>query len=188
MTCLPTAPLQKNCESSHDRLPHDDCEQRKLQCSQDDAESDACSKSDCILDESGRFVELMIGGDCLEALSRQVCCRGKLRAPKGSDFPWLECKALDTAGGDWWAFLGAPIPPPPIAGRQHGGMVCAPGESGAAGCLPRGDRDRSVLLRKLRSSSYLPRASAHHCSRRCHAAAGLHKPRPESFSPAEPGP
>ena len=42
---------------SHDRLPHYDCEQRKLQCSQDDAESDACS---CILVESGRFVEIMI--------------------------------------------------------------------------------------------------------------------------------
>ena len=39
---------------SHDRLPHDDCEQRKLQCSQDDAEIDACSESDCILDELGR--------------------------------------------------------------------------------------------------------------------------------------
>ena len=48
---------------SHDRVPHDDCEQRELQCSQDDAESDACSENDCIPDESGRFVEIVIGGD-----------------------------------------------------------------------------------------------------------------------------
>ena len=61
---------------SHDRLPHDDCEQRKLQCSQDDAESDACSKSDCILDESGRFVEIMIGGD----VDRRRCAGGLSRA------------------------------------------------------------------------------------------------------------
>ena len=45
---------------SHDRLPHDDCEQRKLQCSQDDAEGDACSESDCILDEHGRRSKVLI--------------------------------------------------------------------------------------------------------------------------------
>ena len=41
-------------------LPHDDCEQRELQCSQDDAERDACSKSDCISDESGGCCEVVI--------------------------------------------------------------------------------------------------------------------------------
>ena len=48
---------------SHDRLPHDDCEQRKLQCSQDDAESDVCSESDCILDELGICSEVLIADD-----------------------------------------------------------------------------------------------------------------------------
>ena len=41
-------------------LPHDDCKQRKLQCSQDDAEGDACSESDCILDEHGRRGKVLI--------------------------------------------------------------------------------------------------------------------------------
>ena len=45
---------------SHDRLPHDDCEQREKQCSQDDAEKDACSKSACISDESGGCGEVVI--------------------------------------------------------------------------------------------------------------------------------
>ena len=45
------------------RLPHDDCEQRELQCSQDDAESDACSESDCILDEFGRCSEVLNADD-----------------------------------------------------------------------------------------------------------------------------
>ena len=48
---------------SHDRLPHDDCERRKLQCSQNDAEIDACSESDCILDELGRCSEVLIATD-----------------------------------------------------------------------------------------------------------------------------
>ena len=67
---------------SHDRLPHDDCEQRKLQCSQDDAEIDACSESDCILDELGGCSEVLISDDlagvvvrmeefALSALSRE---------------------------------------------------------------------------------------------------------------------
>ena len=34
---------------------------RKLQCSQDDAEIDACSESDCILDEHGRCSNVLIG-------------------------------------------------------------------------------------------------------------------------------
>ena len=44
-------------------MPHDDSEQRKLQCSQDDAEIDTCSKSDCILDERGRCSEVLIADD-----------------------------------------------------------------------------------------------------------------------------
>ena len=36
---------------------------RKLQCSQDNAESDACSESKCILDELGRFSEVLIPDD-----------------------------------------------------------------------------------------------------------------------------
>ena len=38
---------------SHDRLPHYDCEEGKLQCSQDDAESNAHSKGYCISCEYG---------------------------------------------------------------------------------------------------------------------------------------
>ena len=34
---------------------------RKLQCSQDDAEIDACSESDCILDEHGKCSKVLIG-------------------------------------------------------------------------------------------------------------------------------
>ena len=63
-------------------MPHDDCEQRKLQCSQDDAEIYACSESDCILDELGRCSEVLIADDlagvvvrmdefALSALSRE---------------------------------------------------------------------------------------------------------------------
>ena len=45
VTCLLTVPLQRVAKvPSHDRLPHDDCEQRKLQCSRDDAEGDAAAK------------------------------------------------------------------------------------------------------------------------------------------------
>ena len=60
MTCLPTV-IPKI--PSHDRLPHDDCEQRELQCSQDDAERDACSKITCISDESGGCGEVVIADD-----------------------------------------------------------------------------------------------------------------------------
>ena len=48
---------------SHDRLPHDDCERRRLQCSQDDAEIDAYSESDCIPDELCRCSEVLIADD-----------------------------------------------------------------------------------------------------------------------------
>ena len=47
----------------HDQLPHDDCEQRKLQCSQDDAEIEACSENDCIIDELGRCSKVLIATD-----------------------------------------------------------------------------------------------------------------------------
>ena len=65
MTCLPTVPLCRRIAKvpSHDRLPHDDCEQREPHCSQDDAEMDACSKSDCISDESGGCGEVVIADD-----------------------------------------------------------------------------------------------------------------------------
>ena len=52
--------LQKG--PSHDRLPHNDGEERKLQCSQDDAEDDACSKDDCISCGHGGNVETVNSG------------------------------------------------------------------------------------------------------------------------------
>ena len=39
---------------SHEGLPHNDGEEGKLQCRQDDAERDACSEGDCISLRVGR--------------------------------------------------------------------------------------------------------------------------------------
>ena len=43
---------------------------RKIQCSQDDAEVDACSESDCILDEVGRCCEVLIADDLARVVVR----------------------------------------------------------------------------------------------------------------------
>ena len=86
---------------SHDRLPHDDCEQRKLQCSQDDAEIDACSESDCILDELGRCSEVLIADNlagvvvrmdefALSALSRESAFNSSSRVSVFNCCPALD--------------------------------------------------------------------------------------------------
>ena len=61
VTCSFTVLCRRTAEvPSHDRLPHDDSEQRKLQCSQDDAEIDAYSESDSIFDEFDRSSKVLI--------------------------------------------------------------------------------------------------------------------------------